>query len=112
MLLLSTPHAGNRPVTSSLGLVNGSVVWSKNVGRDMMAGLKTLIGGEIRGYTEMIVQARQVATDRMVQQAQAMGADAVISVRLSTSSVMQGLVEVVAYGTAVKLGPEGSGSQG
>lgn len=90
-------------ITATLGFVNGNAVWSKHMGRDLMAGLKTLIGGEIRGYTEMLIEARAVAQQRMLNEARALGADAVVGVRLSTSSVMQGMVEVVAYGTAVKF---------
>ncbi len=93
-----------RQIASTLGLVSGSVVWSKHLGRDILAGLKTLVGGEIRGYTEMLVEARSVATRRMIEQAQSMGADAIICTRYATSSVMQGMSEVLAYGTAVKLG--------
>ena len=103
MLVTTTDHAGSRPITQSLGLVNGSVVWSKNIGRDIMAGFKTLVGGEIRGYTEMMIEARQVATERMIRQAQQLGAEAVVGVRFTSNSVMQGMTEVLAYGTAVKL---------
>ena len=85
-----------------LNLVKGTVVYSKNVGRDFMAGMKTLVGGEIVGYTEMLNEARQIATQRMVDAAENLGADAVIGVRYASSSVMQGAAEVVAYGTAVK----------
>ena len=85
-----------------LGLVKGTVVQSKNFGKDFMAGMKTLVGGEITGYTEMLVEARQIATKRMVDEADAMGADAVINVRFGSSAVMQGAAEVIAYGTAVK----------
>ena len=86
-----------------LGLVKGTVVQSKNVGKDFMAGMKTLVGGEITGYTEMLTEARQIATKRMVDEATALGADAVINVRFGSSAVMQGAAEVIAYGTAVKL---------
>ena len=85
-----------------LGLVKGTVVQSKNFGKDFMAGMKTLVGGEITGYTEMLVEARQLATKRMVDEADALGADAVINVRFGSSAVMQGAAEVIAYGTAVK----------
>ena len=85
-----------------LGLVKGTVVQSKNFGKDFMAGMKTLVGGEITGYTEMLVEARQIATKRMVDEADALGADAVINVRFGSSAVMQGAAEVIAYGTAVK----------
>ena len=87
----------------ALGLVKGTVVQSKNFGKDFMAGMKTLVGGEIRGYTEMLVEARQIATKRMVDEAVALGADAVINLRFGSSAVMQGAAEVIAYGTAVRL---------
>ena len=87
----------------ALDVVKGTVVYSKNFGRDFMAGMKTLVGGEIVGYTEMLVEARQIATKRMVDEATALGADAVINIRFGSSAVMQGAAEVIAYGTAVKL---------
>ena len=86
-----------------LDIVKGTVVYSKNFGRDFMAGMKGLVGGEIVGYTEMLNEARQIATKRMVDAAEALGADAVVNVRYASSSVMQGAAEVVAYGTAVKF---------
>ena len=87
----------------ALDIVKGTVVYSKNFGRDFMAGMKTLVGGEITGYTEMLNEARQIATKRMVDEADALGADAVINIRYGSSAVMQGAAEVIAYGTAVKL---------
>ena len=102
MLLLNIDYVPGKEV-EPLGLVKGAVVQSKNVGKDFMAGMKTLVGGEITGYTEMLVEARQIATKRMVDEAAAMGADAVINVRFGSSAVMQGAAEVIAYGTAVKL---------
>ena len=86
-----------------LGLVKGCVVQSKNFGKDFMAGMKTLVGGEIKGYTEMLIEARQIATKRMVDEANALGADAVVGVTYGSSAVMQGAAEVIAYGTAVKF---------
>lgn len=86
----------------ALEIVKGNVVMSKNVGRDIMASLKTLVGGEISGYTDMLNQARQIAVKRMVDEAERLGADAVINVRYASSSVMQGAAEIIAYGTAVK----------
>lgn len=85
-----------------LKIVKGNVVMSKNMGKDIMAGLKTLVGGEIVGYTEMLNQARQIAVKRMVDEAEKLGADAVINIRYASSSVMQGAAEIIAYGTAVK----------
>ena len=87
----------------ALGIVKGTVVQTKNIGRDFMAGMKTLVGGEIVGYTEMLNEARQIATKRMVDEAEALGADAVVGVRYGSSQVMQGAAEVIAYGTAVKF---------
>ena len=86
-----------------LGLVKGTVVQSKNFGKDFMAGMKTLVGGEITGYTEMLIEARQIATKRMVDDAEALGADAVVGLRYGSASGMQGAAEVIAYGTAVKF---------
>ena len=102
MLLLNIDYVPGKEV-EPLGLVKGTVVQSKNVGKDFMAGMKTLVGGEITGYTEMLTEARQIATKRMVDEASALGADAVINVRYGSSAVMQGAAEVIAYGTAVKL---------
>ena len=102
MLLLNIDYVPGKEV-EPLGLVKGTVVQSKNVGKDFMAGMKTLVGGEITGYTEMLNEARQIATKRMVDEADALGADAVINIRYGSSAVMQGAAEVIAYGTAVKL---------
>ena len=102
MLLLNIDYVPGKEV-EHLGLVKGPVVQSKNFGKDFMAGMKTLVGGEIVGYTEMLVEARQIATKRMVDEANALGADAVINIRFGSSAVMQGAAEVIAYGTAVKL---------
>ena len=102
MLLVNIDHIPGREV-EVLGMVRGTIVQSKNFGKDFMAGMKTLVGGEITGYSEMLVEARQIATKRMVDEAEALGADAVINVRYGSSSVMQGAAEVIAYGTAVKF---------
>ena len=102
MLLLNIDYVPGKEVEPQ-GLVKGTVVQSKNFGKDFMAGMKTLVGGEIVGYTEMLVEARQIATKRMVDEANALGADAVINIRFGSSAVMQGAAEVIAYGTAVKL---------
>ena len=87
----------------ALGLVQGTIVQTKNIGRDFMAGMKTLVGGEIVGYTEMLVEARQIATKRMVDEAEALGADAIIGIKFGSSMLMQGAAEIVAYGTAIKF---------
>ena len=102
MLLVSIDSIPGKSF-ETLGMVKGTIVQSKNFGRDFMAGLKTLVGGEIAGYTEMLNEARQIATKRMVDEATALGADAVVGVRYGSSAVMQGAAEVVAYGTAVKF---------
>ena len=86
----------------ALEMVKGTIVQSKNFGKDFMAGMKTLVGGEIVGYTEMLNEARQIAVKRMVDEAKALGADAVIGVKYGSSQIMQGAAEVVAYGSAVK----------
>jgi uncharacterized protein YbjQ (UPF0145 family) len=87
----------------ALGLVRGTVVQSKHIGRDLMAGLKTIVGGEIVGYTEMLSEARSIATERMVADAEALGADAIIGIRYGSSAIMDGTAEVLAYGTAVRI---------
>ena len=86
-----------------LGLVKGSTVQCRNVGRDITQGFKTLVGGELKAYNEMMNEARAIATKRMVEEAESLGADAVINIRYSSASVMQGAAEVIAYGTAVKF---------
>ena len=88
---------------SAIGLVKGATVQTKHFGKDFLAGFKNLIGGEIISYTEMLNEARQIATDRMIKEAEALGADAVDGVRYASSEVMQGAAEVFAYGTAVKF---------
>lgn len=102
MLLLNIDYVPGQEV-EALGMVKGTVVQTKNLGKDFMAGMKTLVGGELTGYTEMLVEARQIATKRMVDEATALGADAIVNIRFGSSSVMQGAAEVLAYGTAVKL---------
>ncbi|MCI6646676.1 MAG: YbjQ family protein [Oscillospiraceae bacterium] len=85
-----------------LGLVKGSTIQTKNVGRDITQSFKTLVGGELTAYNEMMNEARALATKRMVQEAEALGADAIVNVRYASSAIMQGAAEVIAYGTAVK----------
>ena len=102
MLLVSTEAVSGREL-EMLGLVKGSTIQSKNIGRDITQGFKTLVGGELKSYTDMMNEARSIATQRMVDEAQALGADAVVAVRYSSASVMQGAAEVMAYGTAVKF---------
>ena len=101
MLLLNIEYVPGKEV-EALGLVKGAVVQSKNFGRDLMAGMKTLVGGEIVSYTEMLNEARQIAMKRMVEEAEALGADAVLNIRYGSASVMQRAAEIIAYGTAVR----------
>ncbi len=101
MLLVNTDYISGKEL-ETLGVVKGNIVQTKNFGKDFMAGIKTLVGGEVKEYTDMLNQARQIAVKRMVDEAQALGADAVVNVRYASASVMQGAAEVIAYGTAVK----------
>lgn len=103
MLVTNLEIIPGRRVQKHVGLVQGSTVRSKHVGKDLLAGLKNIVGGELRAYTELLQEARDEATDRMVQQAEAAGANAVLNVRYSTSSITQGAAELLAYGTAVVL---------
>ena len=102
MLLLNIDYVPGKEI-EALGMVKGTVVQSKHFGKDFLAGMKTIVGGEISAYTEMLVEARAIATSRMEAEASAMGADAVINIRYGSSGIMQGAAEVIAYGTAVKF---------
>jgi len=103
MLLSTTEAIEGRRVAETLGLVRGNTIRARHVGRDIMAGLRTLVGGEIKDYTVMLDQARDQALQRMVKQAEVLGANAVIGVRFTTPQTMQGAAEILAYGTAVRL---------
>ena len=103
MKLVNIDYVPGYEIVDALGIVKGQIVQSKNIGRDFMAGMKTIVGGEIASYTDMIKVARQMATKRMVDEANSLGADAVINVRYGSSAVMNGAAEIIAYGTAVKL---------
>jgi len=103
MILSNTEDVPGRTIREFYGVVTGSTVRAKHIGRDLMAGLKNLVGGELKGYTELLQEARQEAMDRMAEQAQAIGANAVVNIRFSTSSVAQGAAELFAYGTAVRV---------
>ena len=103
MKLVNIDYIPGYEITEALGLVKGQIVQSKNIGRDFMAGMKTIVGGELKGYTDMIAEARQIATKRMVDDANNLGADAIINIRYGSSSVMNGAAEIIAYGTAVKI---------
>ncbi|MFT4610375.1 MAG: hypothetical protein ACJATQ_000228 [Cellvibrionaceae bacterium] len=103
MIVTNIEVIPGRRVTKHLGMVQGNTVRSKHVGRDLMAGFKNIFGGELVGYTELLTESREEAVDRMKQQAQAIGANAILNVRFSTSSVAAGAAELFAYGTAVIL---------
>jgi|SRR5690606_9065920 len=103
MLISNLEIVPGKRIVKHLGLVQGSTVRAKHVGKDIMAGLKNIVGGELKGYTELLREAREEATQRMVQQAQGVGANAVLNVRFATSSITQGAAEMLAYGTAVVL---------
>ena len=101
MVLSNTENVPGRQIVEFYGIVTGSTVRAKHIGRDIMASLKNIVGGELKGYTELLQEARQEAMDRMVEQAQSVGANAVVNIRFATSSVAQGAAELFAYGTAV-----------
>lgn len=103
MILVNTDFIAGKKVEETLGLVKGSTIRAKHLGKDIVAGFRHMVGGELKEYTEMIEEARQIAISRMVKEAERLGADAVINIRFSTASVTQGAAEIVAYGTAVKL---------
>ena len=102
MILVNTDYISGKEL-ETLGLVQGSTIQSKNIGRDISQGFKTLVGGELKAYTDMMNEARALATKRMVGEAEALGADGVVNSRYASSTVMQGAAEVIAYGTAVKF---------
>jgi uncharacterized protein YbjQ (UPF0145 family) len=99
----TTETVAGKQISKHLGVATGSTIRARNIGRDIVAGLRTLVGGEVPEYTEMMAHARNQAVERMLQKAEEMGADAVVSVRFSTAMIMQGTAEVMAYGTAVKF---------
>ncbi|MGD2062644.1 MAG: YbjQ family protein [Nitrospirota bacterium] len=103
MVLTNTETVPGKRVVEAYGVVTGNTVRAKHIGRDFMAGLKNLVGGELKGYTELLADARQEAVARMVEEARSMGANAVINIRFATSSVAQGAAELFAYGTAARV---------
>tara|TARA_B110000879_G_C11085182_1_gene476540 strand:+ start:69 stop:413 length:345 start_codon:yes stop_codon:yes gene_type:complete len=103
MIISTTEKVPNKEISEILGIARGSTVRSRNIGRDIFAGLKSIVGGEIEEYTKLQAQSREQAMQRMVKDAKTLGADGVVNVRLTTSMVMQGASEILAYGTAVKL---------
>lgn len=103
LLLTNLEMVPGRTITEHYGLVSGNTVRAKNIGRDLMAGLKNIVGGELKGYTELLTEARNEAVLRMAEQAKALGANAVVNIRFSTSSITSGASELYAYGTAVRI---------
>lgn len=103
MLITTTEFIPGKEVTEILGLVRGNTIRARHVGSDIAAGLKTLVGGEIKGYVKAMTEAREEALSRMLKEAESLHADAIIGVRFTTSSIMAGAAEILAYGTAVKL---------
>jgi uncharacterized protein YbjQ (UPF0145 family) len=101
MIFVNTEEIPGKRIVRVMGIVNGSTIRAKHFGKDFMAGLKNIVGGELKGYTEMMEEARNEATQRMLENASRMGANAVVNVRMSTASLMQGAAEVYVYGTAV-----------
>ena len=106
MIITTTESIPNKKITEIVGICRGSTVRARNIGRDIFAGLKNIIGGEIQEYTKLQADSREQAIQRMIDDANELGADAVINVRLTTSMVMLGAAEILAYGTAVKLNDE------
>ena len=102
MILVITDYISGKEL-EMIGLVKGSTIQSKNVGKDITQSFKTLVGGELKAYTEMMNEARALATKRMVEEAEKLGADAIVNIRYASAAVMQGAAEVMAYGTAVKF---------
>lgn len=103
MILSTTSKVYGKQIVSHIGFVRGATIHAKHVGRDIAASFKTLVGGEIKGYTEMMEEARKVAIGRMVEQAESLGANAIVGMRISSSAVMAGAAEIIAYGTAVVI---------
>lgn len=102
MIVTTTENIPNKEITEIIGIARGSTVRARNIGRDIFAGLKNIVGGEIEEYTKLQAEAREQALQRMIEDAQKLNADAIVNVRIATSLIMQGASEVIAYGTAVK----------
>ncbi|MEY9979069.1 YbjQ family protein [Lysinibacillus sp. RC79] len=103
MLLSTTDIVAGKEIVETIGLVKGNSVQTRNIGRDMMAGLRNIVGGEMKEYAEMLTRSREIATQAMEEEARQLGANAIVAIRFSTSSVMDGTSEVLAYGTAVRV---------
>jgi uncharacterized protein YbjQ (UPF0145 family) len=105
MILVTTPEVPGRRITATLGLVRGNSIRSRHLGRDILAVLRNIAGGEIREYTKVLAETREQAIDRMVEEAHALDADAIVSLRFQTAEIMSGAAEMLCYGTAVLLAP-------
>ena len=103
MIVVTTETVPGREITEVLGLVRGNAVRAKHIGRDIMAGLKNIVGGELGAYSELMQESREQATQRMISEAESWGADAVVNVRYNTSAIANAAAEILSYGTAVKL---------
>ena len=103
MIVVTTEHIEGKRITETLGLARGNTIRARHMGRDIMAGLRNIVGGEVKEYTVMLAQAREEAIQRMIERAEEMGANAIVGTRFVTSMVMSGAAEMVAYGTAVKV---------
>ena len=103
MILVNTNFIAGKEIYETIGIVRGSTIQSKHIGKDIMAGFKTIVGGEITEYTSMLEDARQVSLGRMVKSAEKLEANAIINIRFATSNIMQGAAELLVYGTAVKI---------
>ncbi|MCP3953226.1 MAG: YbjQ family protein [Desulfobacterales bacterium] len=103
MIITNVEMVPGKTIVEHFGLVSGSTIRAKHVGRDIMASLKNLVGGELKGYTQLLKESRRQAMERMIEQARGLGANAIVNVRFSTSSVAQGAAELYAYGTAVRV---------
>ena len=103
MIIVTTETIPNKQIIEVLGVARGSTVRARNIGRDIFAGLKNIVGGEIEEYTKLQAQSREQAIKRLIEDAQKLGADAIVNLRLTTAMVMQGAAEILAYGTAVRL---------
>ncbi len=107
MIIVTTHDVPGYRIVATLGLVRGNTIRARNIGKDILAVLRNLVGGEVKEYTKMMAEAREQAIDRMIEEAEALDADAVVNVRFSTSMVMQGAAEMMCYGTAVRMEPDG-----
>jgi len=103
MILATIDKIAGKEISEVLGLVRGNTIRARHLGKDIMAGLKNIVGGEITDYTKMMAESREQAIDRMIEEAKNLGADAIVGIRFTTSSVMQGAAELMVYGTAVKI---------